>query len=188
MEELAQWTVIAQVVRPQGRKGEVLAELLTDFPERFADRKSLVLLRKGQPPAPVVLENYWLPTGKSAGRVVLHFAGVDSISAAELLSGAEIAIADSDRVPLEEGSYYVSDLIGCTVTEEEHTLGIVRDVHFPADTHGKRLTEAAPILVVERPDGDELLIPMVKDFLHTPSISEKRIEVRLPPGLLEING
>lgn len=182
------YTVIAKVIRPQGRKGEVLAELLTDFPERFADRRSLLLLSPGQPPQPVTLLQHWLPVGKNAGRVVLHFEGIDSITAAESLATLEVAIPDSERAPLEDGSYYVSDLIGCTLTEEEHTLGIVRDVHFPTDAHGKRVEEATPILVVESPKGDELLIPLAKAYLHKPDLANKRIEMRLPPGLLEING
>ena len=183
-----EWTVIARVLRPQGRRGEVLAEILTDFPERFAERRNVVLLREGGHSTPAVIEEHWFPTGRNAGKVVLHFSGSTSISDAETFAGLQVAIPDAERVTLEDGAFYVSDLIGCSVTEEDHSLGTVRDVHFATDTHGKRIEEATPILVIERPDGDELLIPLAKAYLHKPDIPNKRIEMRLPPGLLEING
>lgn len=189
MTDPKQCTVVAKIVRPQGRKGEVLSELLTDFPERFAQRRSLLLRFHQQSELqPITLRHHWLPTGKNAGRIVLHFEGIDSISAAEQLAGAEVLILDSERAPLDDDAFYVSDLVGCTVMEEEHVIGIIQDVHFPADSHGKRIAEAAPILVLETPKGDELLIPLVKAFLQQPDLANKRIQMQLPPGLLEING
>ncbi|MBS1815655.1 MAG: 16S rRNA processing protein RimM [Acidobacteria bacterium] len=185
---MQEWTVIARVLRPQGRRGEVLAEVLTDFPERFADRKNVVLLRENSNPTPAVIEAHWFPTGRNAGKVVLQFAGTTNISDAEALAGLQIAIPDSERVMLEEGAFYVSDLVGCSVTEEDHTLGTVRDVHFATDAHGRRIEKATPILVIERQDGDELLVPLAKAYLHKPDIPNKRLEMRLPPGLLDING
>lgn len=181
-------TVIARILRPQGRKGEVLAEILTDFPERFADRKNVLLIAADDSMTPGTIETHWFPTGKSAGKVVLHFADTASISDAEKLTGVQVAIPDTERVVLENDAFYVSDLIGCVITENDHTLGTVRDVHFATDTHGRRIEEATPILVVDKPNGDELLIPLANAYLHAPDIPNKRLEMRLPPGLLEING
>ncbi|MGB7265141.1 MAG: hypothetical protein WBC92_06485, partial [Terracidiphilus sp.] len=96
---------LARIRRPQGRKGEVFAEILTDFPEKFSARRQLWLLpgdgssRTVQPPAPagprqVELTNHWL----HKGGVVLHFAGVDSISGAEELTGLIVAIPRAGRM------------------------------------------------------------------------------------------
>ena len=79
------WVVLAHLLRPQGRKGELLADLLTDFPERFEDRKQVFLASEGfSGPASAARAadavSFWLPVGKNAGRIVLHFAGIDSIS------------------------------------------------------------------------------------------------------------
>src|ERR1039458_9089724 len=77
-----QWVWLARIRRTQGRKGEVFAEILTDFPEKFAERKRLWLMAQdasGASPREVELIGHWL----HKGGVVLHFAGVDSISAAE---------------------------------------------------------------------------------------------------------
>src|SRR5271170_2954893 len=110
----AEWAILARLVRPQGRHGEILADLLTDFPDLFAERKRLFLIASETSRAPAretTLERHWL----HKGRVVLKFAGVDSINEAELLRELLVAIPASERAPLADGSVYVSDLIGCEV-------------------------------------------------------------------------
>src|SRR5579863_2941044 len=88
--EIRNWVWLARLRRPQGRKGEVFADILTDFPEKFAERRQLWLLRESSPGTPVrevELAAHWL----HKGGVVLHFSGVDSISAAETLNGLIVA-------------------------------------------------------------------------------------------------
>ena len=190
----ADWVTLAVVVRPQGRRGEVLCELNTDFPERFAERTSLFLkspdATQGQS---YTLDEFWLPTGKSAGRVVLKFAGVDSISDAEQLAGRHVLLPIAERAPLEDGTFYVDDLRGCTVVnlaggDGPDEIGTITDVHFPTDSAGAKLHDAAPILVVTRANGDEVLIPLAKEFLEAPDLASRRIGMRLPAGLVEANG
>lgn len=188
------WVTLARVVRPQGRRGETLCELDTDFPERFRDRQRLMLrARIGGDPEPCTVEDFWLPTGRSAGRIVLKFAGVDSISDAERLSGAEVLVPASERVLLEEGTFYLDELQGCTVVnvagdDGPDELGTITDVHFLTDSAGAKLEDAAPLLVVTRPNGDEVLIPLAKQFLEAPDLANRRITMRLPHGLVEANG
>jgi len=188
------WVTLARVVRPQGRRGEVLCELDTDFPERFRERRQLYL-RAGEdvPPSLHTLEEFWLPTGRSAGRIVLKFAGIDSISDAERLAGSAVLLPASQRMALEDGTFYVDDLRGCTVMnvaggDGPDDLGIITDVHFLTDPTGAKLEDAAPILVVTRPNGDEVLIPLAKEFLQAPDLPNRRIAMRLPHGLVEANG
>ena len=118
---------LALIRRPQGRKGEVFADILTDFPEKFAERRQLWLLRgssgaggatsaaaKASPaPREVELIGHWL----HKGGIVLHFAGVDSISAAEELAGLVVAIPLAERATLAEDEVYIGDLIGCTLVD-----------------------------------------------------------------------
>lgn len=187
------WTLIAHALRPQGRRGEVLCELHTDFPERFADRRDLFLRRAQTPPAPIQLESHWLPTGNSAGRIVLKFAGVDTIEAAEALAGADIVVPASQRVALGPDEFYISDLQGCTLVnvaggDGPDDLGVITDVHFATDRSGKKLANATPVLVVEKPNGDEVLVPLALEFLRNPDLVHRRIEMALPAGLVEANG
>ena len=178
------WTVLAQIVRAQGRRGEVLAELLTDFPERFADRRRLFLLPpRSDSSREMQLEGHWLPQGKSAGRVVLKFASIDSITDAETLRGFEVAIPREERAPLDEDAQYVGDLIGCSLidvaNDAERVVGVVEDVERPEGV--------TAILIVRRHDGDELLVPFARAYLRHIDVAAKRIEMALPDGLANLN-
>ncbi len=184
------WVTLAHLLRPQGRKGELLAELLTDFPDLFAERRQVSLRRPNGAIEPATIESHWLPVGKNAGRIVLKFAGIDSITNAERLAGFDVVIPREDRAPLDEDEQYIADLIGCTLVDGDHTIGIVEDIHIPTNTAGARLSEAAPLLVVRSaasPD-DEILIPFAKAWIQSIDIPAKRLEMRLPEGLLDING
>jgi 16S rRNA processing protein RimM len=187
------WIVLAHLLRPQGRKGELLAELLTDFPERFEDHPRVFLAApgfQGQPEEARTAEvvAHWLPVGKNEGRIVLHFAGFDSITEAETLAGKDLLIPAEERLPLDDDSVYISELVGATVYDGDKPIGIVDDVQFATTADGsRRLEDAAPLLEVTAPNGDEILIPFVKAFLVSVDPERKRIEMKLPEGLIEIN-
>lgn len=187
------WIVLAHLLRPQGRKGEVLAELFTDFPERFQDQKRVFLAAPGfhgeQAEARAVeVLAFWLPVGKNEGRVVLHFAGIDTISDAEAIAGLDVVVPHEERLPLVDESVYISELIGCTVYDGAAAVGVVEDVQFAMTADGaRRLDDAAPLLVVASAEGDEVLVPFAKAFLVRVDTEAKRIEMKLPDGLVEIN-
>jgi 16S rRNA processing protein RimM len=166
------------VVKTQGRQGEVAAELHTDFPERFAERQRIYALQHGETRRQLQLENFW----PHLGRIVLKFRGVDSISEAEQLVGCELQIPAADRAPLEPGSAYVSDLAGCTVwdarEEPPQAVGVIADVQFGAGE--------APLLVV-RSEKKEFLIPFAAEYLQSLDLPARRVEMRLPEGLLDVD-
>ena len=177
------WVWLARVKRPQGRKGEVFAEILTDFPDKFAERRRLWLLREGAsaPPREVELVHHWL----HKGGVVLHFAGVESIAAAEELAGMVVVIPQAERAQLEEGDVYISDLIGCLLVdvagEEPRVVGEIEDVD----------RSAGPVaMLVVKPvnkHDDEILIPFAKDYVRRVDVKKKRVEMALPEGLVDLN-
>jgi 16S rRNA processing protein RimM len=187
------WIVLAQLLRPQGRKGELLAELLTDFPERFGEQKRVYLAAAGfdgaaEEARAAEVTSFWLPAGKNEGRVVLQFAGIDSISDAERVAGLEVLVPEEERLPLDDESVYISELVGCTVYNGAVAVGVVTDVQFATTPDGgRRLTEAAPLLAVESPEGDEVLIPFAKAFLVAVDTDAKRIDMTLPAGLIDVN-
>jgi 16S rRNA processing protein RimM len=172
------WTILARLIRPQGRHGEILADILTDFPERFADRRRLFLVSSEtarESVREISLENHWL----HKGRIVLKFAGIESINDADTLRQLLVAIPASERAALTDGSIYISDLIGCQVINLSGSptpVGVVVDVD-----------REASLLAVKTPGGNEALIPFAKAYLVTMDVAGKRIEMRLPEGLLEIN-
>jgi 16S rRNA processing protein RimM len=165
------------VVKTQGRRGEVAAELHTDFPERFPERERLYALATDGTRRELHLEDSW----PHLGRYVFKFRGVDSISAAEDLVDCELQIPAAERATLEPGAAYVSDLVGCTVCDmANHGAGIgtVADVQFGAGE--------APLLVV-RSGKKEFLIPFAAEFLQRLDLPGCRIEMRLPEGLLDVD-
>jgi 16S rRNA processing protein RimM len=187
------WIVLAHLLRPQGRKGEVLAELFTDFPERFEEQKRVFLAPSGfegeevDARAAEVLA-FWLPVGKNEGRIVLQFAGIETISDAEAVAGLDVLVPREERRPLDDDSVYISELVGCTVYDGATAVGVVEDVQFATTADGsRRLTDAAPLLEVRSLAGDEILVPFVKVFLMAVDTEAKRIEMKLPQGLVEVN-
>jgi 16S rRNA processing protein RimM len=193
MTDSNDWVVLAQLLRPQGRKGELLAELLTDFPERFDERCRVYLAAANFTGSSAEAKEaevtaYWLPLGKNQGRIVLKFAGIDSISDAEKLAGLEVIVPREERLPLDEEANYISDLVGCTVYDGAMPVGVIEDVQFATTPDGlRRLEETAPMLVVTSGEREELLIPFVKDFVVAVDVAGKRVEMVLPEGLLDVN-
>ena len=165
---------MARVVRAQGRRGEVAADLHTDFPERFAERKQLSALAPDGSRRTLRLEEFWL----HKGRVVLKFAGVDSITDAEALAGYEVQVPAAERAPLPEGAAYISDLVGSALYDRGQLVGKVSDVQAGAG--------AAPLLVVTIGQR-ELLVPFVTDFVKSFDGQGKRLDMVLPAGLLELD-
>lgn len=184
-----QWAWLARIRRTQGRKGEIFADLLTDFPEKFADRRRLWLIadeaaarlpgRISPPePRPVELVAHWL----HKGGVVLHFAGVDSISQAEELAGLIVAIPLAERAALGEDEAYIGDLVGCTLFDvagaQPVAVGKIEDVD--------RSSGPVPLLVVHNTAG-EVLIPFAKNYLRKIDLEASRVEMALPEGLIDLN-
>jgi len=161
------------VLGPQGRRGEVAAELHTSFPERFAERRELFGLATDGSRRQMQLEEHWF----HKGHVILKLAGVDSISDAERLAGVELQIPEEQRAELEAGASYISELVGCAVIDRGSLIGTVAEVRFGAGE--------APLLVVRR-DEQEFLVPYAEAFLKGTDLAARRIEMELPEGLLEL--
>lgn len=185
------WVSVAHLLRPQGRHGELLAELLTDFPESLRGREQLRLLpagRSGVGPQHVTVLSHWLPSGRNQGRIVLKLSGVDTISQAEQLAGADLVVPASSRVALSEGSFYISDLVGFAVVNDGTPVGHIEDVSFPLTSDGtRRLPDAAPLLVVRSAIGGEILIPFVLSIVRRIDHETRSMHTTLPEGLLDLN-
>jgi 16S rRNA processing protein RimM len=125
------------------------------------------------------LEEFW----PHKGGIVFKFEGVDSIEDAETLLRSEIQIPAEERAELEPGAVYVSELLGCLVVDtakiDAVNIGRVVDVNFGAGT--------APLLIVNNDSGKEFMIPFVESFTTKLDLQGKRIEMKLPEGMLELD-
>ena len=190
------WFPIARLLRPQGRRGELLADPLSDLPGLFAPNREVLLApANAAAPAPNTLplhiEEHFFPTGKNAGRVVLKLSGCDSISAAEALAGQQLFIPTGELPPLDPGTFFVGDLLGCTLYDSASPntpAGTVTDVEFATAPDGRtRLEDAAPLLSVElasHPNSEPILVPFVLAWIDTIDVAARRITMHLPEGLL----
>jgi len=172
-----QFLAIALLVRPQGRKGEVLGEILTDFPERFERLPKAYLEAPGAAPSAVEIEHVW----PHKGRIVLKLAGIDSIESASRLRGLHLLIPGEQRVELPAHHYYLWELEGCRVVWERRQQEI------------GRITEVEPtagvaLLHVARGDGrGELLIPLAQEICTRIDVAARTIVIDPPEDLLDLN-
>lgn len=165
--------VVARAVRTRGLKGEIVAELLSDFPERFKHISAVFAVGFGEKKS-LELENHWFQND----RIVLKFAGYDDIESARSLIGFDFALPESERMKLSENEYYDWELEGCAVViKDGPTLGIVR---------GVLRTGGVELLAVEDESAREHLVPMVESFVIKIDISRREILIDPPEGLLEL--
>jgi len=180
-ETSREFITLARVVKTQGRHGEVAAEVHSDIPDRFAAGMKLLALGKSalgeneDTRREFEVEDVW----PHKGLVVLKFRGVDSMSDAELLVGAELQVPRSQRAELEQGATYVSDLIGSTVFDRGRELGRIEDVQFGAGE--------APLLIVAGEAGKKFDVPFAEAYLENVDIAQRQVRMNLPEGMLEIN-
>lgn len=162
---------VAKVARPRGIKGEVVADILTDFPERFDALEKVTAVMPDASRRELTIEKHWF----QSGRIVLKFAGIDSIDEAETLRDAEICVPEDEAVELEEGEFYDWELAGCSVeTVGGEAIGTVRELMRTGGTE---------LLVV---DGTkEFLIPFAEAICIEVDVDNKRIVIDPPEGLLE---
>ena len=168
---MAQFASIARIVKKRGIRGEVAAELLTDFPERFSSLGE-VRIFNGEKEYWEEIEKHWF----QKNRVILKFRGRDRPEEVEELIGGDLQVPQDQRVSLPQHSYYHSDLIGCDVMENEEVLGGVTGI--------LETGAAGCNLVVTRADGGEFMVPLVQKFVLEVDVEKKLIQVNLPSGLV----
>ncbi|MCH8319499.1 MAG: 16S rRNA processing protein RimM [Acidobacteria bacterium] len=168
---MAQFASIARIVKKRGVRGEVAAELLTDFPERFSSLDE-VRIFNGETEYWEEIEKHWF----HKNRVILKFRGRDRPEEVEELIGGDVQVSEDQRVSLPQDSYYHSDLIGCKVLENEEVLGGVTGI--------LETGAAGCNLVVTRADGGEFMVPLVRKFVLKVDVGKKVIQVNLPSGLV----
>ena len=160
---------IGKIVNTVGLKGEVKVYNYSDSIEIYETIESIYVEDRL-----TVIEN----VRAQKNMVILKLEGADDRNAAEALRGKELYITEDDLPELPEGQYYVRDLIGMSVTEEDgNLLGHVTDV---------LQNTAQDIFEVESENGKKLLIPKVDQFVLYIDAEKREITVRLIEGMLDL--
>jgi 16S rRNA processing protein RimM len=161
----ADLVAIGRVIKPQGRKGEVVVAPLSDRPDRFPALRSAYVPAPGGGSREVAVQSCW----PHKGRFVLKLEGVDSIDQAEGYRGLELRIGEEELAALPEGSYYHHQLKGLRVEDEGgRSLGVAADL--------LETGAGSPVLVV-RGAGGELLIPLAESFVRRVDLEGGRMVV-----------
>ena len=164
---------VARIARAQGNRGEVAADLLTDFPERFTRLRQVVLEKADEASLELVLDSFWF----HKNRVILKFQGVDSIDQAKKLAGYEVTVFDSERISLPGGTYFQHDLMGCSlVGKSGKEYGEVVEVVQYGPNYLLRIKGASK----------EFLVPFVDHYLLEINLQERVLRCDLPEGLEEL--
>ena len=174
MNEPDDLIVVAHIVKVRGLRGEVVADLLTDFPDRFENLKSLTGIPAEGSQRSLQIEEHWF----HLNRLVLKFAGFDSIDEARQLVGYDLAIPADERIELPQDSFYEWELIGSRVeTIGGETVGEVERIIR---------TGGVEMLKVVDESGRDRLIPMAADIVVEIDKDKKLIRIDPQEGLLEL--
>lgn len=169
MEDLLRVGVIANT---HGIRGEVKVFPTTDEKERFKDLKKVILdMGKEQK----VLEIQSVRFFKNL--VILKFKGIDNINDIEMYKGKDLLVSREDAVPLEEGEYFIADLLDLDVySDEDEKIGVLYDV---------MQTGANDVYVVKTEEGKEILLPAIDECILDIDLEESRMTVHIMEGLLD---
>lgn len=163
---------IARLSKPRGLRGEIVADVLTNFPERFENLKMVLLVRPDGETEEIEIEKFWF----QKNRIVFKFVNFDSIEAAETLRNCEICIAETEAVELEADEFFDWELEGCAVeTASGEKIGTVKELMRTGGTE---------ILVVAG-ETKEYLIPFAETICTAVDVENKLIKVDAPEGLLD---
>lgn len=169
MEELV---TIAKILKTRGLRGETVAELLTDFPERFENLVDVTGVGPDGTRVALKIQGFFF----QKGRVVLKLVGYDSIESAEALRNYEVCVPESETVELDEGEFFDWELAECNVdTIDGIKIGRVTEVMRTGGTE---------ILVVKGED-KEYLVPFSETICVEVDIENRLIKIDPPDGLLE---
>lgn len=159
--------VVARILAPWGLRGEVKAAILTDFPHRFEQLERVYL---GEQLEPAQLEHSRL----HKSFIILKFEGLDHRDAVDRLKGRLVQIPAEEAIPLDEGDYYVYQIVGLRVwTVDGEYLGQIDEVLF---------TGSNEVYVVKNNE-DEILIPAIAEVVRKVDLETGRLTVHLLEGL-----
>lgn len=165
--------VVGAVRRPHGLRGEVIVDVRTDFPERFAEGVRLLWRGRGA-------ERRLVVSGVRPGArgLLMRFEGVEDVDAARALQGGELCVPEAEAHPAPEGFFYAHEVRGFSCEDETgRPLGTAADLEH---------TPAGPMLTVATAEGREALVPWTHPIVVRVEREARRIVLDPPEGLFEL--
>ena len=170
-DDLPETVAVGRVLRPHGVRGEVVVEVLSDVPGRFKKGSRLTGVREGEPTVPLVVA----VSRRHKSGAVVRFAGVEDREGAEELRGLDLEVLRAEVPAAPPGTYYQYELLGCLCRNDGEELGRVAEV----------VEDGGGVLLIVEGEGGRVPVPYVNEFLRGVDVAAGRIDLALPPGLLE---
>jgi 16S rRNA processing protein RimM len=169
-----EYLVVGSLRRAHGVRGEIVMEVVTDFPERLQSGTQVYL---GSLHTPMMIHGV---RSHSEG-LLIKFTGIDTPEEAARHRNKLVYVTTADRPPLPEGHYYEHQVLGFAVVDHDtdETIGALSEI---------LRTGANDIYVVKRPDGAEVLLPVIPSVVLDLDMNRRMIRVHLLPGLIEDRG
>ncbi|MCF0125404.1 MAG: 16S rRNA processing protein RimM [Clostridia bacterium] len=167
---MTKYLEIGQIVNTFGIKGEVKIKAFTDDITKFDDRKTIYIENKG------IKQEYEIEQVKyHKNMVIIKFKGIENLEQAELLRNSYLFVDRRNEKPLEEGAYYIVDLIGLEVYEEGNLIGKVDDIYN---------TGSNDIYVIKDELGKQILLPGIPEVIKQIDLEGGKIIVHIIEGLV----
>ncbi len=165
---------VGRVARTHGNRGAVIVNPETDFPEARFSEGRVLHVRRGERVETLTVASVRF----QAGRPIVGFREVGTMTDAEALAGAELRVVESELAPLPARTFYRHDLVGCRVmTTDGRVMGTVKAVEGPLEQSR---------LVVDAPGGD-VLVPLAETICVRIDAERREITVDPPEGLIDLN-
>jgi len=169
-EDIQQYLVVGEILKPWGFRGEVKIKVITDYPNRLIKHKTVYI---GEKARPLQVESAHL----HSGYVLMKFAGFDSDTSVAKLRGEIVKIAAEEAAPLKKNQFYHHQIIGlAVVTKNGEPVGTLAEILE---------TGANDVYLVRTPEGKEVLLPAIKSVIKKIDLPAKTITVDLIPGLVD---
>ena len=166
---MVEYFEIGHISNTHGLKGEMKVRPFTEDKKRYEELKKILINIKDE------YKEYDIESVRYQKDIVLlKLKGVDDIDAAEKLKNRYISIAREDAKNLQNNEYFIADLIGSEIFQNEELIGILDDV-FTAG--------ASDVYVIKRKGKKDLLLPALKSIIKNVNVENKRIDVEIPRGL-----
>ncbi len=163
---------IGQIINTHGNKGELKVYPLTDDVRRFCELEHLFILQNGE------YQKYLVEKARiHKGMGILALREIDNMNDAESLRNLYVELPEEQLLPLPEGHFYIFQIIGLAVFENDIYLGKVTDV---------LKTGSNDVYVITNPENNNVFyLPALKEVVKNIDISSGKMEVQIPPGLLD---
>ena len=168
-----EYLTIGEIIRPHGVRGELRMRIITDYPEHLHEIENIYLSNSSK--TKNIVPKKLVKVRFHKDYALLTLKDCKDRSDADKLRNQLVMIAREDAVPLEDGEYYLFQLVGLTIVSDQQEIGVVKEVLE---------TGANDVYIIESDQYGEVLLPAHSETIQNIDFASKTIHMTIPEGLL----